>query len=289
MKRGLLLSSGVLLLVFTVSFVTPTIADTVWGIETDITYKYELKQLRMFGTDYTIFLKENTTMRVIFTSLTDTGYTYDIYNKTGFMLSNETTFQEILVNESSYTIPVGLPIALPLEIGSISNYPLYFGTYINETSSLIGLEEELLNITEYANVTESLVYSTIDDVYLKLNLYAFAETVNASVFTDLLGEGDIGFPITIPSNITDFNLNVTVAYNATSGICRDLILKIRSKSETYGIIEDFNIDLKYGLYIPPPPIPTPTPTPTDTSYSWFIPTVVVFIAFGVYLSRKKKR
>jgi hypothetical protein len=271
------------------SFITPTMAETVWGIETDITYKYELKQLRMFGTDYTLFLKENATMRVIFTDLTDTGYTYDVYNVSGYMLSNETTFEVVPVNETSYTLPIGLPIAMPLQIGSISDYLSYYGNYINETSSLMILDEELLNLTEYANVTETLVYSTINDVYLKLNLYAFAETVNASVFTDLLGEGDTGFPITIPTNITDFHLNVTVSYNVTSGICKDLVLKIRSKSEQYGYVEDFNVDVKYGLYIPPPPTPTPTPTPTDTSYPWFIPVVVVFLAFGVYLSRKKKR
>ena len=61
-------------------------------------------------------------------------------------------------------------------------------------------------------------------------------------------------------------------------------------AEQYGYVDNFDVDIKYGLYIPPPPYtPTPTPTPTETSFPWLVPIAAVsLISSGLVLRRKKK-
>ena len=107
MKRGLIISYGVLLLVLSLVIATPTKATADWGIEIDERHKYELKNMSLYGTDYSIVLKENTTMEIEFTELLDNGYNYDVYDKDGYVESNQTIFEEVLVNETSYVLPVG--------------------------------------------------------------------------------------------------------------------------------------------------------------------------------------
>ncbi|MHA1483327.1 MAG: hypothetical protein ACTSQA_07820, partial [Candidatus Heimdallarchaeaceae archaeon] len=72
MRKGLFVNLGVLLLVTSLAFVTPTKAATNWGVETDVIHKYELITLKMGGVPYAIYLAENLTMRVAFDSFDDT-------------------------------------------------------------------------------------------------------------------------------------------------------------------------------------------------------------------------
>ena len=77
MKKSLIFSSGVLLLIFSVAIISPVNANATWGFETDKTYIFELKQLSIYGTDYTVMLKSNTTMKIVFTNTNTTGYSYN--------------------------------------------------------------------------------------------------------------------------------------------------------------------------------------------------------------------
>ena len=282
--------NGVLLLIFSLSFITPTNATTTWGIEINEDYKFELKSFKIGITDYTLLLKENLSFIVEFTSLTDIGYSYDVYNSTGLMTTNTTNFVKTEVEAENYTIPDGLPIALPLAIGTIPDYLDYFGDFVNATSSIFIFEDLLENMTDYLNATYMCVYSLLNENYLKLQTDLYAPTVNNTLLEELTGgEGMEMMPI--PTNITDLKLNATVAYNVTSGLFKQLTIKLRSLSHTGDFTENFNVDVIYGLYIPPPPVtPTPTPTPTDkTSYSWLIPAMLVLtLLTGIKLKRKKK-
>ncbi|MBY8999414.1 MAG: hypothetical protein KGD64_00705 [Candidatus Heimdallarchaeota archaeon] len=289
MRKGLIVNFGILLLIASLVFVTPTKATTGWGAETDVIYKYELKTLKLAGLDYAPFLAENLTMRIEFDTFDDTGYTYTVYNSTGGTSTNETRFAEMLVGEENVTLPAGLPIALPLSIGTIPDYLLYFGQFINATDSFYLLEELLLNITEYANITYTGSHSLLDETYLKLYFDLFAPDVNASILSELLGDGDTGLPIALPVNITDFTLNTTIKFNATSGILYDLIMDIDSLSHVGEFTEDFDLDIKYALYVPPPPEPEPEPEPTDTPYPWLIPTIAAFAVVNILLVRRRRK
>ena len=290
MRKGLFVNLGVLLLVTSLVFVTPTKAATNWGVETDVIHKYELITLKLGGLNYADFLAENLTMRVTFDSFDDTGYTYTTYNSTGGTSVNETRFVETPVGEENITLPVGLPLALPLSIGTIPDYLLYFGQFINVSNSFYLLEELLLNITEYANVTYTAAHSLLDDTYLRLYFDLFAPTVNASVLSELMGEGDTGLPIALPVNITDFKLNTTIRFNSTSGLLYDLTMKIRSLSHVDEYTEAFDIDIKYALYVPPQPEPEPEPEPepTESLYPWLMPTIAAFAVVSILIVRRRK-
>lgn len=288
MKKAFLVS-GVLFIILSLTFITPTNAATTWGIETDTDYEFELKSFKIGITDYTILLKENLSFIVEFTSLTNIGYSYDVYNSTGLMTTNTTNFVDTEIESEYYTIPDGLPIALPLAIGTIPDYLDYFGDFVNATSSIFIFEDLLENVTYYMNITYLYAYSQLNEDYLKLKTDLYAPTVNNSILEALTGEEGMGL-MPIPTNITDLKLNATIAYNATSGLFEQLTIKIRSLSHTGDFTEDFNVDVNYGLHIEIPPTPTPTPTPTEeTSYSWLIPIVSVFVLLtGIKLKRKKQ-
>ncbi len=287
MKKAFLVS-GVLFIILSLTFITPINAATTWGIETNVDYEFELKSFKIGITDYSVLLKENLSFIIEFTSLTDIGYSYDVYNSTGLMTTNTTNFEETEIESVTVTIPDGLPIALPLTIGTIPDYLYYFGNFVNATSSMFMFDDLLENITDYLNVTYLHAYSLLDEDYLKLKADLFAPTVNNTLLEEFTGGTDLSQ--LIPSNITDLKLNATVLYNATSGLFRQLSIKLRSLSHIGDYTENFNVDVVYGLHIETPPTPTPTPTPTDkTSYSWLIPTVLVLtLLTGIKLKRKKQ-
>ncbi|MFW9851327.1 MAG: hypothetical protein ACFFDS_00105 [Candidatus Thorarchaeota archaeon] len=289
MKKAFL-ANGVLLIILSLTFITPTNAATIWGIEADVEYEFELKSFKIGITDYSAILKENVSFIVEFTSLTDIGYSYDVYNSTGLMTTNTTNFLETEVELVTVTLPDGLPIALPLAIGTIPDYLDYFGDFVNATSSMSIFEDLVVNVTEFLNITYMYSYSQLNENYLILKTDLFAPTVNETVLEALTGETGGFMPL--PTNITDLKLNATIAYNATSGLFKQLSIKIRSLSHIGDFTEDFNVDVVYGLHVEEVVIPTPTPTPTptdDTSYSWFIPTVLVLtLLTSIKLKRKKQ-
>ena len=292
MKKSLIFSSGVLLLIFSMAIITPVNAATSWGFETNKTYAFELKQLRMYGTDYTLVLKPNTTMKIVFTNTNDTGYEYNAIDFENTITPNATNFVPIEVSPGVYfTMPQGLPIALPLSIGEIPNYLVAFGQFLNETDvsmMLMGME---FNVTDIGNITYIDLYSIYNSDYLYGKFDLFAPKLNETTLTGMMAGLDLGeFPVTIPTNISDFKLNATIAYNATTGLFDFFKITIRSMAEQYGYIDAFDVDVRYGLYIPPPPYtPTPTPTPTKTSFPWLVPiAVVAFLASGILLKRKRK-
>ncbi len=290
MKKGLFMACGVLFVILSVSVISPLNAATSWGVDTETTYKYELKTLNMFGSDLSILLKDNVSMNIIFTEFNSTGYTYDSYNSTGGVSSNSTNFVETEVEPGVfYTMPVGLPIALPLSLGTIPDYLEYFGQIMNQTTSFLFVDEILANITDYANVTYMDTHSVLNENYLHMYFDLFAVEVNASVLFDSMDTGDMG-GFTFPSNFTDFKLNATVNYNVTTGLFNGFTIKLRSQGEIApGYFEPFNVDAVYGLYIPPPPTTPTTPTPTEENfYPWLVPIITV-IAFGALILRKRKR
>ena len=113
MKKGLYFNLGILLLITSMAFVTPTEAAADWGVETDVIYKFELVTLKLGSVNYADYFADNFTARVTFDSFTDTGYTYTAYNSTGGTSVNETTFEETIVGEETVVLPVGLPGSLP--------------------------------------------------------------------------------------------------------------------------------------------------------------------------------
>jgi len=292
MKRSLIFSSGVLLLIFSMALISPVKANATWGFETDKTYAFELKQLNMYGTDYTLMLKQNTTLKIVFTDSNDTGYSYNTIDFEGTITSNSTVFVPVEVAENvTFVMPQGLPIALPLSYGSIDDYLAAFGQFINGTDPSMMLGDLLFNMTDFGNITYMDVYSIYNEDYLYGKLDLFATVLNETTLTGLMAGFDSGdLPITIPTNISDFKFNATIAYNATSGLFDYFKITIRSMAEQYGYVDNFDVDIKYGLYIPPPPYtPTPTPTPTETNFPWLVPIAAVsLISSGLVLRRKKK-
>ena len=290
MKRSLIFSSGVLMLIFSMALISPVKANATWGFETNKTYIFELKQLSIYGTDYALSLKSETTMKIVFTDTNDTGYSYNAINSTGTITPNSTVFVPVEVAENvTFVMPQGLPIALPLSYGLIPDYLDAFGQFINGTDPSMMLGDLLFNMTDFGNITYMDVYSIYNENYLYGKLDLFATVLNETTLTGLMAgidTSELGF--TFPTNITDFKLNATIAYNATSGLFDYFKITIRS---TQGYLEwedTFNVDVKYGLYIPPPPY-TPTPTPTPTNFPWLVPIAAIsLISSGLVLRRKKK-
>ena len=290
MKKSLFMACGVLFVIMSVTFISPINAATTWGVETDTTYKYELKNLIMFDTDLSLLLKDNVSMNIIFTEFNSTGYTYDVYNATGGVTSNSTNFVENEVEPGVFiTMPNGLPMALPLSLGTIPDYITYFGQIMNQTTSFLFVDELLGNLTEFANVTYMDTHSILNENYLYLYFDLFATEVNASILFESMDMGSMG-SFSFPSNFTNFKLNATINYNATSGLFNGFNIKLRSQGEVApGSFEPFNVDAVYGLYIPPVPTTPTTPTPTEESfYPWIVP-VVTFAVFGLFILRKRKR
>jgi len=292
MKRSLIFSSGVLLLIFSMALISPVKANATWGFETDKTYAFELKQLNVWGADYVLALKQNTTMKIVFTDTNDTGYSYNTIDFEGTITQNSTVFVPVEVAEDvTFVMPQGLPIALPLSYGSITDYLSAFGQFINETNLNMMLGEVMANITDFGNITYMNAYSIYNEDYLYGKFDLFAPELNETTLTNLMAGIDTSeLGIFIPTNITDFKFNATVAYNTTSGLFDYFKITIRSISEYEGYVDNFNVDVRYGLYIPPPPYtPTPTPTPTETNFPWLVPIAVVsLISSGLVLKRKKK-
>ena len=291
MKKSLIFSSGVLLLIFSMAVISPVNATTTWGFETDTTYIFELKTLSIYDTDYKLALQANTTMRIVFTDTNATGYNYTVTDFQNTVTPNTTLFMPVEVSEGVYFyLPQGLPIALPLSFGEVPDYLGAFGQFINQTDLNLLLGGSMLNITDFGNITYMDLYSVYTEDYLYGKLDLFAPKLNETTLTNLMADFDTGgMGISIPTNITDFKLNATVAYNATSGLFDYFQIIIDSIGEQYGYVDDFNVVVKYGLYVPPPPPPPTTPTPTETDFPWLVPIAVLsIISSGLILRRKKK-
>jgi hypothetical protein len=231
-------------------------------------------------------------MKIVFTDTNDTGYSYNTIDFEGTITPNSTVFVPVEVAEGvTFVMPQGLPIALPLSYGLIDDYLAAFGQFINETDLNMMFGEVMANITDFGNITYMDIYSIYTEDYLYGKLDLFATVLNETTLTSLMAGFDTGeLPFTISTNITDFKFNATIAYNATSGLFDYFKITIRSMAEQYGYVDNFDVDIKYGLYIPPPPYtPTPTPTPTETNFPWLIPIAAVsLISSGLVLRRKKK-
>ncbi|MCE7741742.1 MAG: hypothetical protein GOP50_04730 [Candidatus Heimdallarchaeota archaeon] len=285
MKKKEIITSGVLILLFSLTFVTPANAETTWGFEIDKNYVYELNKLTIFGTPLQFEFKDEARLRIVFNDFNDTGYSYNVYNDTHLLDETSTVFLSTEVENETLVLPQGLPIALPLTLGDIPDYLAYFGAIIDQTGSMIILDDIMENITDYMDVTYLNVYSVYDANYLSAKLDLFAPTVNASVLTDLLGDMDSGdIPISIPTNITEFKLNATLAFDATTGLFDHLIITLRSLStDEYNYVDDFNADIEYELYKPTEPEPT-----TTVSYAWVVPIAVAVIFASSLFTRKRK-
>ncbi len=291
MKKNLTVFVCVLTMALLIVGTIPIRADTEWGITTEDEYKLELKKFRIFGDDYTAFLSQNLTFYVGFPSINESCYSYEIYNNSNDLIeSNVTCFEEIEIEETTYILPNGLPIILPLRIGTISDYLTYLSTLINDTATFIGIDD-LLNISldeigEEANIT---VYSTINEEYFNIHGDFSASKLNSTLIEQLSANlGDADLPFSFPDNLTDFTMNVTVTFNAEIGIFDDVNLRIRSIDS---FEQPFDIDFKWGRYIPPPPEPTtttdPTTEPQETVFTWFLPTLLISMLLAIPVWRKK--
>jgi hypothetical protein len=286
MKRKEIITSGVLILLFSLTFISSANAETTWGFEVDKNYVYELNKLTIFGTPLVFEFKDEARMRIVFNDFNDTGYSFNTYNETHLLTETSTVFVPVAVdNETTLVLPQGLPVALPLVLGDIPDYLDYFGQVIDQTGSMIVLDDIMENITDYMNVTYLNVYSEYDSSYLSAYLDLYAPTVNASVFTELLGEMDQGdIPISIPTNITEFKLNVTLAFDSTTGLFDHLTIKLRSLStDEYNYVDNFDADVEYELYKPTEPEET-----TTLSYGWIVPIAVAVIFASSLFTRKRK-
>jgi len=286
MKRKEIITSGVLILLFSLTFVTTANAETTWGFEVDKNYVYELEKLTILETPFHYEFRDEARMRIVFNDFNDTGYSYNSYNDTHLLAETSTVFLPVEVdNETTVVMPLGLPIALPLAIGEIPDYLDYFGQMVDETNILPLLGDFMANISEYMDLTYLNVYSIYDSSYLSLKLDLFAPTVNETVLTELVGGMDAGeIPIQLPTNITDLELNVTLAFDATTGLFDSLVIDLDSLStDAYATVTDFDIDVKYALYKPSEPEPT-----TTVSYGWIIPIAVAILFSSSLFSRKRK-
>ena len=183
MKRKVLIASFLFTGILVGMMVSPSLAATTWGVEINERYEFTLKTFK-FGspTDISFMLKENVTFGVEFTSFNDTGYTYDIYNSSGLMESGiSTLFEEMETELGNITMPLGLPIVMPLAIGTSSNYLLEVGTIVNQTSILIG-SEDFVNLTEFGNDT---VVNVKDVSGIRVAVLLTSDHLNVKEYQDL--------------------------------------------------------------------------------------------------------
>ncbi|MHA1866714.1 MAG: hypothetical protein ACTSXD_01465 [Candidatus Heimdallarchaeaceae archaeon] len=277
--------------------INPASAAATWGVEVDKEYNFELLNFSIADTDYTKFVKAQFNIYVKFTELNDTGYTYNVYNATNDeLLSTNSTNFEVTTNENgTFILPVGLPVALPLQFDS-TDYLKYLGELVNQTSTMFGDFDELLNTTSMSNDTIIAIYSLLDTELLSLKIDLYTPKVEEELITQLTGSlgSGMGFPMQLPTNLTDFKLNLTLSFDAEVGIFNALILKIRSiATDDFGYQSPFNVDIKYAWDKPsevtPTPTSTSTPTLTETPYPWGIAIMSPIIVAGLLLANKKRK
>lgn len=303
MQRKVLIASFLLTGIMVGMMVNPSLAATTWGIEINERYEFTLKLFK-FGspTDISFMLKENVTFEVEFTSFNDAGYTYDIYNSSGLMESGVSTlFEEMETELGNITMPLGLPIAMPLAIGTSSNYLLEIGIIANQTSTMIG-SEDFVNLTEFGNDTVVNVYSLLDEDYLKLKTDIYTSNFNDSLLDELIG-AFVGqpsdFPIDdlsllIPDIINEMTVNITISVNAKTGLFDALALVLKSKGEQSGFEIDFDVEILYGYEAPvvttqtTESIETTGTETTETPYSWLFITPFALVTL-VFLMKKRRK
>jgi len=289
----------VLILTLSPLIINPSSAAATWGVEVGKVYSFVIENFSIYDTDYTRFVRAQFNVYIKFTELNDTGYTYDVYNSTSKeLISTNSTNFEVTTNENgTFIIPNGLPIALPLQFDS-TDYLKYIGELVNQTSTVVGDFSTLLNITSMSNDTTLAVYSLLDDELLSLKIDLYSPKVDEELMTQLTGSlGDgMGFPMQLPTNLTDFKLNLTLSFDAEVGIFNALIIKIRSiATDDFSNQSPFNVDVKYVWDKPseatptPTPTSTPTPTPTETPYPWGIAIVAPIIVAGLLFVHKKQK
>ncbi len=303
MQRKVLIASFLLTGILVGMMVNPSFAATTWGIEINERYEFTLKTFK-FGspTDISFMLKENVTFEVEFTSFNDAGYTYDIYNSSGLMESGVSTlFEEMETELGNITMPLGIPIAMPLAIGTSSNYLLEIGTIANQTSSMIGFED-FVNLTEFGNDTVVNVYSLLDEEYLKLKTDIYTSNFNDSLLDELIGDFSgqpSDFPIDdltliIPDIIYEMTVNITISINAKTGLFDTLALVLKSKGEQSGFEIDFDVDILYGYEAPvvttqtTESVETTGTETTETPYSWLFITPFTLVTL-VFLMKKRRK
>ena len=303
MKRKVLITSFLLTGILVGMMVNPSLAATTWGIEINERYEFTLKTFK-FGspTDISFMLKENVTFEVEFTNLNDAGYTYDIYNSSGLMESGVSTlFEEMETELGNITIPQGFPIAMPLAIGTSSNYLLEIGTIANQTSIVIGFED-FVNLTEFGNDTVVNVYSLLDEDYLKLKTDIYTSNFNDSLLNELIGTFSgqpSDFPIDdlssmIPDILYEMTVNITISVNAKTGLFDALALVLKSKGEQSGFEIDFDVDILYGYEAPvvttqtTESVETTGTETTETPYSLLFITPFALVTL-VFLTKKRRK
>lgn len=304
MKRKVLIASFLLTGILVGMMVSPSLAATTWGVEINERYEFTLKTFK-FGspTDISFMLKDNVTFGVEFTSFNDTGYTYDIYNSSGLMESGVSTlFEETETELGNITMPLGLPIAMPLAIGTSSDYLLEIGTIVNQTSIMIG-SEDFVNLTEFGDDTVVNVYSLLDEDYLKLKTDIYTSNFNDSLLEGLIGglsDQPSDFPIDdlsllIPDIINEMTVNITMSVNAKTGLFDALTLVLKSKGEQSGFEIDFDVYILYGYEDPAVTTQTTdttettdTETTTEAPYSWLFITPFALVTL-VFLMKKRRK
>lgn len=282
----------------------PANAATQWGIETNTQYKFELNKFLFFDNDLTPLLKDNVSMAVVFTELNDTGYAYDVYPNVGEPeLGQSTVFEEVDTGFANVTLPIGLPIALPLSIGNIPNYFEYLGEFINQTHELVNFTMfEDFNMTDF-NMTyigENITldsYSTLNSENFELHVDVYADALNDTTIDMIMANiSSDDISLTIPDNITDFKLNITAAFSVTTGLFEKLSVTMRSQALLYGYPAPFNADILYSYNKPAEQTettstqPTETETPGTTSPTPYpIATTAVILIVGTIGYKLRKR
>ena len=296
MKKKTIIGSTFILISLLFITLAPTNATTQWGVTADTDYKFVLNKF-LFTSDMTPFIHDNVSATVIFREFNDTGYTYEIHPLVGEpQLGLSTNFEEVDTGFANVTLPVGLPVAIPLAIGDINDYPEYIGNFVNQTTcwfnSTMFTEFNTTDIGENITITS---YSTLDQKYLTIHLDMYADKLNDSLLTTLMENADFGdLPITLPSNITNFKLNATVSFSVTTGLFSSLTIIVRSNAMLYGYPTNFNVDVDYSYNAPEEPTPTntntetTTPRTTETPYPVLV-TIIVTASFGLLIRKLRKR
>ncbi len=306
MNRKLFLLLPLLILTISPFISVPTYGAANWGISTDKKYEFQLIKFLYAGTDYTKFISPKFNIFVTFTDLNETGYTYNIYNGTNnaFISTNTTNFANYTYENASFIVPTGLPVALPLKYDDY-DYLAYIGTVINQSAYLMGDFTSFLNISALDNSTQIEVLSVYNSEKLELKANLYTPKVNESLIDALtysLGSNN-EIPLQIPENLTDFSLNLTIAYDATIGIFEELRIIVNSiATDNFGYTSNFNIDVDFAWNNPaaPPPSTNTSASSNNTNnsnnsntssadYSWLAATIAPLMVFAVIVINRKKR